>query len=159
MIKCLSHGLFMQHALHHCSIASVGCSTGVKSSWHLNRREVSVKRIFLYKHLRDVFFFFLFLYVSNPVSELRRGILCERSTWLCSSLASYASLLFWRPPVSGLIETFFSQRRAVAALCELAIETVLEIRVSILRRPVALCQANEQEEDGVRNQSQKTNFC
>lgn len=42
----------------------------------------------------------------------------------------------------------------MAALCELAIETVLEIRVSILRKPVALCQANEQEEDIVGNQSQ-----
>lgn len=48
----------------------------------------------------------------------------------------------------------FLQRRVVAAVCELAIETVLEIRVSILRKPVTLCQANEQEEDGVRNQSQ-----
>lgn len=53
----------------------------------------------------------------------------------------------------------FYKRRAVAALCELAIETVLEIRVSIVRRPVALRQANEQEEDGVKNQSQRTNFC
>ena len=48
----------------------------------------------------------------------------------------------------------FLQRRAVAALREPAIETVLEIRVSILGKPVARCQANEQEEDGVRNQSQ-----
>lgn len=73
----------------------------------------------------------------------------ERSTWLFSSLASYASLLFWRPPVSGLIEMFL-QKRAVAALCEPAIETVLEIKVSIVRRPVTLCQANEQEEEGVK---------
>lgn len=66
-----------------------------------------------------------FFYFSKPVRELRRRILYERSTWLCSSLASYASLLFWRPPVSGLIEMFL-QRRAAAALCELAIESALE---------------------------------
>ncbi|KAI4830428.1 hypothetical protein KUCAC02_002058 [Chaenocephalus aceratus] len=54
----------------------------------------------------------------------------------------------YRPPVSGLIEMFL-QRRAVAALREPAIETVLEIRVSILGKPVARCQANEQEEDGM----------
>lgn len=57
----------------------------------------------------------------------------------------------------------FLQRRAVATLCELAIETVLEMRVSIVKRPVAVCQANEQEGDGVKNQSRgeekKKNFC
>lgn len=48
--------------------------------------------------------------------------------------------------VASLKCFFFLQRRALAALCELTIETVLEIRVSFLRRPVAHCQANEQEE-------------
>lgn len=135
------------------TLQALALAQKLKAVWHLNRREVSVKRIFLYKHSRDVFWGFLLLYFSKPVRELRRGILYERSTWLCNSLASYASLLFWRPPVSGLIEMFL-QRRAVAALCEPAIETVLEIRVSILGKPVALCRANEQEEDGVRNQSE-----
>lgn len=46
----------------------------------------------------------------------------------------------------------------MAALCELAIETVLEMRVNVVRRPVAVCQANEQEGHGVKNQSEKTNL-
>lgn len=74
------------------ALQAVALAKELKAVLYLNRREVSVKRIFLYKHLRGVFFFWL--YFSNPVSELRRGILYERSTWLCSLLASYASLLF-----------------------------------------------------------------
>lgn len=47
----------------------------------------------------------------------------------------------------------------MAALCELAVETVLGIRVSVVRRPVAVGQANEQGEDRVKNQSQEASLC
>lgn len=114
--------------------------------WHVNTREVNVKRTFPSKHLRQLFF---------PLQPCqRRGRLCERITWFCNSLASYASLLFWRPPVSGLIE-MFSQSRA----SELSIETVLEIIVSILGRPLAPRQTNKQKEDGVGNKSRVTELC
>lgn len=76
--------------------AALTLAQELKAVWHLHRRGVSVKRIFLYKHLRDVvgfFFFFPFLYFSRLVRELKSGILYKKSTWLCSSLASYASLL------------------------------------------------------------------
>lgn len=63
-----------------------------------------------------------------------------------------------KTPVSGLIEMFL-QRRAVATLREPTLEAVLEMRANVVRRPVAVCQANEQEGHGVKNQSEKTNFC
>lgn len=49
----------------------------------------------------------------------------------------------------------FLQRRVVPALSALAIENVLEVRVSIDRRPVAFCKASEQEEGAVKNQSEQ----
>ena len=49
----------------------------------------------------------------------------------------------------------FSQRRAGAALPELSVKTVLEIRVSIVRRPVAVGQAGEQEEDRVEKKKNR----
>lgn len=67
--------------MQHTPFAALALAQELKAVWHLHRREVSVKRIFLYKHLRDVFFFFfstLFSYFSNPVRELRRGILYEK---------------------------------------------------------------------------------
>lgn len=115
--------------------------------WHRNTREVDVKQTFPYKHWRGFFF--------PPLQSCqRRGRWCERITRFCNSLASYASLLFWRPPVSGLIE-MFSQSRA----SELSIETVLEITVSILGRPLAPCQTNMQKEDSVGNKSRKIELC
>ena len=127
--KCLSHGLLMQHILHHCSIARVGFSTGVKS-WIEQR---SVWNGYSCINIWEMLFFF---FISPSLSgNWGGGILDEKSPWLCSSLASHACLLFWRPPVSGLMEMFL-QSRVVAALCELSVETALEIRASIVRGPV-----------------------
>lgn len=109
--------------------------------FHLKAREVNRKRTFPSKHFRDP---------PPPQSCQRRGRLCERITRFSTSLASYASLLFWRPPVSGLIE-MFSQSQA----SELSIETVLEIIVSMLGRPLAPCQTNKQKEGEVGNKSRR----
>lgn len=65
------------------ALQALALAQKLKAVWHLHGMEVSVKRRFLYKHLRDAFFPPL-LYFSDPVRELKRGILYERSTWLYS---------------------------------------------------------------------------
>lgn len=125
-----------------CAASFMSLSRPFNAVFHLKAGEVNRKRTFPSKHYRDL--------PPSPQSCQRRGRLCERITRVSTSLASYASLLFWRPPVSGLIE-MFSQSQA----SELSIETVLEIIESILGRPLAPCQTNKQKEGEVGNKSRR----
>lgn len=135
--KCLSCGLFGQHALCLCRIQH-----GHLTLFSIWKQERSTGNGHSLPNISEI--------PPPPQSCQRRGRLCERIARFSTSLASYASLLFWRPPVSGLIE-MFSQSQA----SELSIETVLEIIVSMLGRPLAPCQTNKQKEGEVGNKSRR----
>lgn len=118
----------------HYIIVALVVALVLKAVWHLNRREVSVKRIFLYKHLRDDVFFFLFFLFLRPCQWVeKRNIVWKEHLGSVAHLPAMLPCSFEDHLSVASLKCcfffFFLQRRAVAALCELAIETVLEIRV------------------------------
>ncbi len=131
----------------HYIIVALASALELKAVWHLNRREVSVKQIFLYKHLRDVYF----SSIPSALSVSWEGEYCMNGA--LGSVTHLPAMLpcSFEDHLSVASLKCFLQRRAVAALCELTIETVLEIRVSILRRPTARPVSKKTMEWGVNH--------
>lgn len=115
-----------------------------KAAWHPRRKELSAKQIFLYKHLSDVFFL---LYFSNPVRELRGGILYKGAVCSVAHLPAMHPCSFEDHLSGASWKCFYKGKWWL--LCGLAIETPWN--------KTARCQASKQDEI-VRDQTQINKF-